>query len=66
MTDKKKYTVTHTVKVIFSYDVEAESKEDAIDKVSAIGELEWDGAETEIADDYEVASSRWKAEEAKE
>lgn len=61
-----KYTVTHTLKVIYYYDVEAESKEDAIDKVSAIGELEWDGAETEIADDYEVASSRWNAEAAKE
>lgn len=62
---EKKYTVTHTVKVKFYYDVDAESIEDALDKVSAIGELEWDGGETEIADDYEVASSRWKAEEAK-
>lgn len=60
MTDKKKYTVTHTVKVIFFYDVEAESEEDAID------ELEWNGAEKVFADDYEVASSRWDAEEAKE
>ena len=58
-----KYRVKHTVKVIFSYDVEAESEEDAIDKVSAIGELEWNGAEKVIADDYEVASSRWDAEE---
>ena len=65
MTDKKKYTVTHTVKVIFFYDVEAESEEDAIDKVSAIGELEWNGAEKVFADDYEVASSRWDAEEGR-
>lgn len=60
-----KYTVTHTLKVIYYYDVEAESKEDAIDKVSAIGELKWNGAEKVIADDYEVASSRWDAEEEK-
>lgn len=60
-----KYTVTHTLKVIYYYDVEAESKEDAIDKVSAIGELGWNGAEKVIADDYEVASSRWDAEEEK-
>lgn len=60
-----KYRVKHTVKVIFFYDVEAESKEDAIDKVSAIGELEWNGAEKVIADDYEVASSRWDAEEGR-
>ena len=60
-----KYRVKHTVKVIYYYDVEAESEEDAIDKVSAIGELEWNGAEKVIADDYEVASSRWDAEEVK-
>ena len=60
-----KYRVKHTVKVIYYYDVEAESKEDAIDKVSAIGELEWNGAEKVIADDYEVASSRWDAEEGR-
>ena len=58
-----KYRVKHTVKIIYYYDVEAESEEDAIDKVSAIGELEWNGAEKVIADDYEVASSRWDAEE---
>ena len=63
---EKKYTVTHTVKVKFYYDVDAESEEDAIDKVSAIGELEWNGAEKVFADDYELASSRWDAEEAKE
>lgn len=60
-----KYRVKHTLKVIYYYDVKAESKEDAIDKVSAIGELEWNGAEKVIADDYEVASSRWDAEEEK-
>lgn len=60
-----KYRVKHTVKVKFYYDVDAESEEDAIDKVSAIGELEWNGAEKVFADDYEVASSRWDAEEAK-
>lgn len=62
---KKKYTVTHTVKVKFYYDVDAESIEDALDKVSAIGELEWNGAEKVFADDYEVASSRWDAEEGR-
>ena len=60
-----KYRVKHTVKVKFYYDVEAKSEEDAIDKGSAIGELEWNGAEKVIADDYEVASSRWDAEEEK-
>lgn len=65
MTNKKKYTVTHTVKVKFYYDVDAESEEDAIDKVSAIGELEWNGAEKVFADDYELASSRWDAEEGR-
>lgn len=59
-----KYRVKHTLKVIYYYDVKAESKEDAIDKVSAIGELGWN-AEKVIADDYEVASSRWDAEEEK-
>lgn len=62
---EKKYTVTHTVKVKFYYDVDAESIEDALDKVRAIGELEWNGAEKVFADDYEVASSRWDAEEGR-
>lgn len=60
-----KYRVKHTVKVKFYYDVDAESEEDAIDKVSAIGELEWNGAEKVFADDYELASSRWDAEEGR-
>lgn len=60
-----KYRVKHTVKVKFYFDVDAESEEDAIDKVSAIGELEWNGAEKVFADDYELASSRWDAEEVK-
>lgn len=58
-----KYTVTHTVKFEFYYDVDAEDEDDALDKARAIVGMEWDGNELDIADDYEVASSRWNAEE---
>lgn len=47
-----KYTVTHTLKVKFYYNnVNVENKEDVLEKVRAIAQLEWDPREVDFADD---------------